>query len=325
MKVLRRSSLGYSQDPTKYFDFHKYEKSIKSKFILIEAAFEQAHQWEQFNLEPKYLKSILQEKIVRLEFEEPNKFFIGDNPNNYDSEFHKIFTICPYTAKWLNKVQGNKKRVPIFFPFNKKYIPKIEQKKYDVIYTGHIVSNAVLKEIQIISGYNYRFVSNSKHNLVTNRNASYEEKMKLIAQSKVTIVHNQLFPKFIHVIQLLLTKNFRENFAFKNIPKWFELPSLLLKGGVNGNIIVPQLKSRLFEAAFGRSLILCKRDEFNIIERFFTPNKDFIYYQEGELEVTLNKVLRNYSQYRRIIDNAYKKALANYTVDSFVEKFLTKI
>ena len=38
----------------------------------------------------------------------------------HQENFTEIFTICPYTAAWLNKKQHTKKHVPIFFPFNEE-------------------------------------------------------------------------------------------------------------------------------------------------------------------------------------------------------------
>lgn len=319
MQVLKRSSTGYKEDPTKYFEFDTYSKTV-GDFVLVEAAFEEAHQWEQFGLSDQELKAIFKKKIVRLEFEEPNKFFLKDRMELYDEHFYKIFTICPYTAEWLNKKYNNKRRIPIFFPFNKKYIPSNTTKKYDIIYTGHIVSNKLLHDLEILSKFNYRFVSNSQHSLVTNRGASYQEKMKLISQSKITLVQNLLYPKLYHIFNVWRTKGYQDSKAFINIPPWYK-PWKLLQ---SEKIVVPQLKSRLFEAAFSKSLILCKKDQFNIIEDFFEPGKEFIYF-EGDLEEKIKEILQNYKHYEPIIERAYNKAMKYYTTDAFVSKFLKPI
>jgi hypothetical protein len=44
----------------------------------------------------------------------------------------------------------------------------------------------------------------------------------------------------------------------------------------------PQLKSRPFEAAFCKSLMLVKRDSWNLIEQWFTPDVDFLYFTDAE-------------------------------------------
>ncbi len=318
MKIIQRVS-GYTQDPTRYFNFKRFAKQC-GNFILVEAGFEEHSLWNEFDLTKKELDEILKQKIVRLEFAEPDKFFINDNPDHYDHQFYKVFTICPYTAKWLNEKQHNKKHIPIFFPFNEEFIPKKIQKKYDVIYTGHIVSNTIHRYIKTISKFNYRFVSNSKDSLVTNRSASYIDKMKLIAQSKITLVANLLYLRPHHLFNLWLTPNYSDNEAFKQIPKWYEVNKWL-----NREIIAPELKSRLFEAAFGRSLILCRKDPFNIIERFFEPDKEFIYFDMDNLKETIENILNNYKDYEKVIKRAYQKAVNNYTTKKFAEKYLKNI
>jgi hypothetical protein len=319
MIVLKRTTKGYKQDPTKQFKFERFENEC-SDFVLVEAAFEEADKWEQFGLSKEEFDKIKSKKIVRLEFEEPNKFFLGDKMESYDYEFHKIYTLCPYTSDWLNKKEGIERRVPIFFPFNENDIPPISQKKFDVIYTGHIVSKKLLDDLKIIAKFNYRFVSNDRNKLVTNQNASYNEKIKLISESKITIVHNLLHPKRKYFKNIWNYEGWQNHEGFKLIPK----PTQFWKIFTDKNIVVPQLKSRVFEAAFSRSLILCKRDQFNVIEKYFEPNKEFIYY-ENNLEEKINEVLENYHDYEEIIENAFQRAIKNYTTKSFVNDYLKNI
>ena len=319
MEVIKRSARGYAQDPTKYFNFNRFSSQGSRDVALVEAAFEESNGWEQFELSPEQIQNIREKKIVRLEFEEPNKFFIGDNPNRYDGDFYRVYTLCPFTAKWLNQEQGVRRRIPVFFPFNEEYIPDKAEKIYDVIYTGHIVAPTVLRDIKIISKFNYRFVSNSDHTLVTDHSVSYERKMELIAQTRITILSNLLYPRFRHLLKIWGYPNWRKNEAFKELPP----PSLFFKYFTErSRMVVPQLKSRLFEAAFGKSLILCKLDSFNIIENYFEPEKEFIYYKEGELELMLNKILSSFEKYKDVVERAYKRAISEYTTKCFFDKYL---
>lgn len=319
MIVLKRTKKGYKQDPTKQFKFERFENECND-FVLVEAAFEEADKWEQFELSVEDFNNIKSKKIVRLEFEEPNKFFLGDKMDTYDHEFHKIYTLCPYTSEWLNNKEGIERRVPIFFPFNENDIPPITEKKYDVIYTGHIVSKKLLHDLKIIAKFNHRFVSNDRNKLVTNQNATYSEKIQLIAESKITIVHNLLHPKRKYFKNIWKYNGWKNHEGFKLIPR----PSQFWRIFTDKNIVVPQLKSRVFEAAFSRSLILCKRDQFNVIEKYFEPNKEFIYY-ENDLEDKIKEVLSNYQDYEQIIENAFQRAERNYTTKAFVNNYLKKI
>lgn len=319
MIVLRRRS-GYKEDPTRYFNFERFSK-IGGDFVLVEAAFEEDKLWNEYGLNEEQLKEMLTKKIIRLEFEDPNKFYIGDNPDHYDHYFYKIFTIDPYTADFLNQRQGNDKHIPIFFPFNEEYIPKKQQRKFDIIYTGHIVSNILLPYLRIISHFNYCFASDDKNNYVTHRKTSYTDKLDLIAQSRISLIHNLQFPKIRHLVKLWRVPNFKQNQAFNFVPPWYN-PWQYVN---NKKLLVPQLKSRLFEAAFCRSLILCRRDPFNVIERFFEPAKEFVYFDDDNLEETIQKILKNYEDYQQIIENAYQRAINNYTVTKFFEKYLMNI
>ena len=64
---------------------------------------------------------------------------------------------------------------------------------------------------------------------------------------------------------------------------------------------------------------MCKRDHWNIIEDYYTPGEDFIYFNENsELEGLIKDILNNYKDYEHIIENAYNKSL-NYTSKKLYE------
>jgi hypothetical protein len=85
----------------------------------------------------------------------------------------------------------------------------------------------------------------------------------------------------------------------------------------------PQLKSRAFEAAFSKSLMLVLKDNYNVIEEYFVPNQDFLYFENHkELEKIIKEVLSNYQDYQHVIENAYTKSINNYTTEKFVEKYI---
>jgi hypothetical protein len=260
------------------------------------------------------------EEYVYLEFEEPNRFFSSDRTFSHvqhEDLFDRVLTICPYTARWLNDMQGNTKRTPIFFPFNEEYTPPAMPKRFDVIYTGNLVSNSVVELVRSISKYNYRLVSGSDHALVTDKGASYTRKLELIASSKVMLVNNLLFLSRTHVRNVHKVKGWRRNEAYSQLPG-----NLLSLGMTSGEIIAPQLKSRVFEAAFSRSLILCRRDPFNIIERYFSPGEEFVYYEPGRLDETLQDILSDYPAYSDVIERAYARAAECYSTAAFYDAYL---
>lgn len=324
MKILKRSSHGYAQDPTKNLGLESFDGLGKNDVALIVAAFDRAAGcWDQFGLSSDDLKAIKKMRVVRLEFEEPNKFFIQEDFNSYDNDFYRVLTLCPFSSEYLNAHQGFNRRIPIFFPFNSKFIPENCEKLYDIIYTGHLHPKPIKKDMNLIRRFNYRLVSNSKHKLVTNQGVGYKEKLNLISQSKITLTHNLLYPTTRHILNVWKYPNWTKNKAFSDIPRGvIELAKRVLVGS---NIEVPQLKSRIFEAAFCRSLILCKKDNFGVIEKFFVPNEEFIYYEEGELVETISRILGNYNTYLPVIDKAYKRAISQYTTTAFFDKYLKNI
>ena len=324
MKVVKRSSHGYAQDPTKNLGFESYDGQGAANVAFIIAAFDQAAGcWDQFKLSPAELVAVKKMRVVRLEFEEPNKFFISEDFDTYDPDFHKVFTLCPFTSEYFNKRQGVERRVPIFFPFNEKFIPPKSEKYYDIIYTGHLHPRPIMRDIKTLSRFNYRLVSNSDHELVTDRGVRYEEKLSLISQSKITLTHNLLYPTVRHVLNVWKYPEWRTNQAFCDIPRG--LMGLAKRLLIGPEIEVPQLKSRIFEAAFCRSLILCKKDNFNGIERYFTPGEEFVYYEEGQLTETVNKILSNYDSYVPVIERAFTRSAEQYTTAAFFEKYLKAI
>ena len=87
----------------------------------------------------------------------------------------------------------------------------------------------------------------------------------------------------------------------------------------------PQLKPRVTEAALFKMLMLVKRDPWNLIEYWYEPGKDFIYFDSiEELEDLIAETTTNWEKYQPIVENAYKKAAANYTTEAILERMITQ-
>lgn len=86
----------------------------------------------------------------------------------------------------------------------------------------------------------------------------------------------------------------------------------------------PQSKTRMHEAAIGKALILCKRDEWNLIEEWYEEGKHFLYYKDKEeLDKLIKLILINYEKYIPIVEAAYNQAINNYTTRHFIQKYLS--
>ena len=345
MKIFTTVRKVSTEVPMSFFNFERFEDQC-GDFSLIDA---------RINFKP--LLDIKDEKFVYFEIEEPNRFAVTDptfRREEYEWCFHKILTICPYTAEWLNKTQGKNRREFVFFPFNENLIPPKREKLYDVVYFGGIHSREILRLVKTISKFNYRFIAPSeetsygvianskiiskiarkikkiffikapKEKYITDKNIPHLKKLELISQTKVTIVHNLLSFNVAYARNIQNTPDFKKNGAFEQIPTKNFLRTAL-HFFLRKEYLIPQQKTRLLEAAFCRSLILCRKDPFNFIERFFTPDVDFIYYEEDKLEEKLKEVLVHYEDYQEIIENAYQKALKEYTTQAFFEKYLKNL
>ena len=317
MKIFNDGAKVSKEDPMLQYDFYRFNDRA-GDFYLIEA---RISFWQ--------LEGIKDKKIVYLQVEEPNRFLTKDpyfRGDSYDTYFHKILTVCPYTAEWLNKIQGVKRRETVFIPINEEKVPPKTKKKYDIIYVGNITSPKIEHKLNILRKFNYRFVARSKNKYVTDRDVSYKEKMKLLSESKIGVVNGILNCGGKEMRAAWSTPRIDEHKAFSLIPKktWY---NYLWSFITTKEYEIPQLKTRLTETAAARALMLYQRDPFNIIERWYTPNVDFIYYDEGKLEEKIREILANWhtGKYQKIIDNAYEKTMREYTTKVFFEKYLRNL
>jgi len=301
MKVLTDVYGSCHFDPVRYLNFTRFENQA-GDYLLIQGL----PQW-------RAVEKYRGQKLVYLNFAEPNGLFSPTNLSchQFENALYKVFTTCPYTTEWLNSKFGVTRRVPIFVPFNEEFLPAQTSKLFDVFYSGSIPSNFVKFIIDTISKFNYCFVSYNQAHKITHIDSTYEQKLSLLAQSKIAVVHNLLFPRPTHIAAA------RGIYPDVNNNTAFDAAHLALP-----EPIMPQLKTRVFEAAFCKALILCRRDPWNVIERYFTPDKDFIYYEPHTLEQTIRQVLNNYSTYQPIIESAYNRAINNYTTTHFFNRFL---
>ena len=125
--------------------------------------------------------------------------FASNAPTLQDQYFDFVYGICPYTVDWLNAITNSSKYRFIFYPFNKNDIPQRGKKKYDVCYFGGLHSESYVECLNIISEFNYRYVTMThrinkltRRNLskATNTNLTNKGKLKLLSECKISICYN---------------------------------------------------------------------------------------------------------------------------------------
>lgn len=231
----------------------------------------------------------------------------GQNAFEQTLYFTKIYSICPYTAKWLNESFEDERHEAIFYPFGDDIIPNEQEKIYDVCYFGGLHGIDHYQCIDQIRKFNYKFISRQYYPhpySPTDHNVSFSEKLDIVAKTKISVCYNLLHfrPDQQNVVRRYEGWEKNEAFAY-----------------MDDNGRVPQFKQRVHESAFSKSLILCKKDYWNIIEDYYTPNEDFIYFNENsELGDLISEILNNYEDYTHIIENAYNKSL-KYTSKNLYE------
>lgn len=281
---------GLTEDPLYYLHFEDFADITPDFYFFMSDAIDKILSG-QYN----------DKKKVLLTLEEPN-FCTSDSYHTFWHEhIDQILTICPYTTLC------NPNRTFVFFPFSEKYTPDNFQKNIDVTYFGsfpHYVPWGMYID-ELSKKYKVRW---GNYNHGTDQKCSYVSKIHLYAQSKISIVHGLCNVSSESKNRYLNFPNSDQNKAFSHIHQ----------------LVLPQIKSRMFEAAFSKSLILCQKDYWNPIEYFFTPNQDFIYFENiQDLLKKTELILSNYEYYyNTIVESAYEKAISNYTVRHFVDKFL---
>lgn len=301
MIVLSKAYWGYGEDPVTYFNLERFAGEAGNYHLGVGF------------INFKCIESLPDNSVALMCFEEPNGFF---GPEMFLCHRHlnkvfKVFTICPYTAEWSNsRFPGNKWEAS-FIPFNEELVPPPVAKEFDLVYSGseRWGTQETIAAMRQVKGCFIHF-NQAPH--VTHVGVSYREKLNLFAKSRIAVVHNLLFPEPVYVDGI-----------------WRDRPDALFRNRAleqlaqrRPNPLMPQLKTRLFEAAFCRALILCRRDPWNLAERFFEPGKEFVYYDEGNLAPTVKAILSDYGRYLPVVEAAHRRALAEYTTRRYFDKHL---
>ena len=313
MIIYRCFNANYNNDPILNLRLEKYVNLLDDNHVLI-IGLGHNHGAGKF---PYYLhkdKNVInwyneKKKIYYLDFEEGSSFYEPFKDRNcnlvpFENMCTKIFSICKLTCDFINKEFNTNKREAIPFFFSEDFIKNSFTKTIDVIYTGNYSNLQYLPINDIydtMKNFNYCWIGGDKSNYDS---PTYENKIDMYSKSKIAIVHN------------VLSQNTSNNYTyFKNKTKFVEHIDTLH--------LVPQIKSRTFEAAFNKCIILAFKDPFNYIEQFFEENNEFIYWtNKNELNILLQQIINNYDNYKHIAEHAYNKAINNYTTKHFVENYL---
>jgi hypothetical protein len=221
--------------------------------------------------------------------------------------FDEVYSTCPYSAEWLNLVHGYDKYRPICFPHSTEHaVDEMHEKPVDVIYWGNVPngSTTVLNILEAMTKFNSAFytlgigIPQRYHSLVTGVGTPRTQMWETLRKSKVMVTANLLY----------LTD--QEVQAAKRCPMWEKNEAFNM---LDYNI-APQIKTRPIEAIFNKTLVVLKEDPWRIFDKWFKAGEDFLYYKNDEdLEPLLREISNDWDSYKHIAENAYDKAMKNYT------------
>tara|TARA_R110000824_G_scaffold379092_3_gene570932 strand:- start:863 stop:1831 length:969 start_codon:yes stop_codon:yes gene_type:complete len=242
--------------------------------------------------------------------------YVGANTITNQEYFTEVFTICPYTANWANTVSSTL-HTPICFPFPANKFEKFkettpDQKLHDVIYYGQFHDSAYEKMLTTMTQFDYKFSTISTHGLTremaklgTHYALTSEQKWDLLNKCKISVGFNLLFLNRSHLHTLS---------SFPNIETFEKLKM------INKDYVMPQMKTRMVEAAACKTLMLICRDGFSVIENWFEPNKHFIYWDTyQDLHDKIEDITNNYEKYWPIVEAAHEH-VQQYSIENFMEK-----
>jgi len=216
--------------------------------------------------------------------------------------FDKIYTICPYTAEWINSLYGYEKMSFFNFPFDRAVAPRKLDKVHDVCYVGGLYGEDHRKGIEVLKKFDYRFVSLHHYDGVTDVNIPSRSKLNVMAKSKISVCYNLLYLTDEQIFQANSYDRILRNEAFSRLDEK----------------ILPQIKPRIQDSAMSRSLMLVREDPWNVMEYFYTPEEDFLYFtSEKDLEEKIREISSNWEDYEYITENAYNKA-RKWSSESFM-------
>ncbi|MBE90458.1 MAG: hypothetical protein CMM76_13590 [Rhodospirillaceae bacterium] len=275
---------------------------------------------------------------ILIDFESRN------NHKDWEHLFDRVLTLDADVVEWRNNLLGEEKYVYVYTPTSDHWFNQDHDKKpRDVVICGRIADRYLMENmLKPLVSFDHMWVGRGKGDIPKEivcemKGGGYQEKMEIISRSKVMICWNAVPFTWNAADQMMNRPSMLNNPTNRHLhfikgskgswpPEFVDLmkdsANEWKKYATNTKYLKPQLKTRSFEAAANKSLMLVCYDEFRHIETWFTEGEDFIYFQPGELECTLREVLQNFKNYEHIVASAYNKTSSLYKTSNFWNDFV---
>jgi hypothetical protein len=227
--------------------------------------------------------------------------------DHYDF-FTDVYCVCPFTCKFMNEHYGYDKFKYIPYPFTNYSVTEFGNYDADCSWMGSIHGQDHISAIDTLMLFNYKFITSQKNtwmkhpyefNMCTHVDLSPEDKLIELSRCKSSLSFNMIY----------MSPASRKN-NFQAFEKFEEG-------------IMPQFKVRTHEITSSKSLMLVKKDPWNLVEDFYESEKEFIYFNDfDELKEILTDLSTNFDKYHGIIENAYQR-YQDYTVEKIYQYIKT--
>lgn len=234
---------------------------------------------------------------VLLNLWSPCEFTVGPDqlgrlPKDQVNRFNEVYTICPYSAKWYQEQTGIPHKL-IWHPYATNVTPGSQPKDHDVVYFGGCHGPIHEQMLDVISQFNYGFMSLNDHPKRTACRDGTQAKYDYISQFKISVC--------FHVAPL-------NNTHLQTILGLYmgDIPWEIKEGYEN---LMPQFKARMHEAAYNRCVNLVYRDPWGLA-RLWYRDDEFVYFDDmDDLKDKIQHILDNYNDYQDMIEKAYQRSL----------------
>ncbi len=213
--------------------------------------------------------------------------------DHYDF-FTEVYCVCPFTCQFMNEHYGYEKFKYIPYPFTNLSVTEFGNYDADVSWMGSIHGQDHISAVETMQKFNYKFLTSQRNtwmrhplefNACTHVLLPNDEKLVELSKSRSSLSFNMIY----------MSPSSRKN-DFQAFEKFDEG-------------IMPQFKVRNHEIASSKSLLLVKKDPWDLMEDFYEPEKEFIYFENfDELYDIIDDVSKNFDNYTHIIEAAYEKS-----------------
>jgi hypothetical protein len=219
--------------------------------------------------------------------------------DHYDF-FTDVYCICPFTCNFMNEHYGYEKFKYIPYPYTNYSVKEFGNYDADCSWMGSIHGEDHIRSIETMMNFKYKF---------------------LTSQRNTWMRHPYEFGNCTHVMlpneqKLIELSRCRSSLSFNMIYMSPASKKNNLQAFERFNEgIMPQFKVRNHEIASSKSLLLVKKDPWNLMEDFYQPEEEFIYFENfDELKERIQDVSVNFEKYEDIVEAAFLRS-KNYTAE----------